>query len=256
MITNLTSPPRISIGMPVYNGENFISAALESILSQSFPAFELIIADNASTDATPQLCQAYARRDKRIRYHRNPVNVGAAKNYNRVFALSAGQYFKWAAHDDLLAPTYVQRCVECLDQDPGVVLSFPRITYIDEDGRALKSQGNDLSLMHAGASARLHDFVSFQRVSPDIVWSVFGLIRREALLKTGLIGNYNASDQVLVMELLLLGKFKQLPENLYFRREHAQASMTRHKSEKARLAWFDPSIKKRVVWAHWNLFFK
>ncbi len=256
MNATAANKPCVSIGMPVYNGENFVGEALDSILSQTFTDFELVISDNASTDATQEICQAYASHEKRIRYYRNQSNIGAAKNYNRVVELSAGQYFKWAAHDDVIAPTHLERCIASLERDPDIVLSFPRITYIDERGRVMSKQNNDQSLMNEDAVKRTHHFINFQRRSKDIFWSVFGLIRREALMQTNLIGSYNASDQVLLMELLLLGKFKQVPENLYFRREHPQASMTRYKSEKSRLAWFDPTVKTRVVWPHWNLFFK
>ena len=99
--------PRVSIGLPVYNGENFLEFALDSILGQTFQDFELIISDNASTDATESICRRYAAKDSRIRYYRNPNNQGAAQNYNRVFALARGEYFKWAAHDDVCKPNYL-----------------------------------------------------------------------------------------------------------------------------------------------------
>src|SRR3954470_1068595 len=93
--------PRVSIGLPVYNGQRFLAPAVSSLLAQTFADFELVICDNASTDDTEAICRRFAERDPRVRYHRNEQNVGAAPNFNRALALSTGQYFKWAAHDDL-----------------------------------------------------------------------------------------------------------------------------------------------------------
>ena len=103
--------PRVSIGMPVYNGEEFLERALDSLLAQSFSDFELIISDNASQDKTQEICLRYAARDPRVKYYRNETNIGAAENFNRVFALSSGEYFKWAGHDDSWTPDYLERCV-------------------------------------------------------------------------------------------------------------------------------------------------
>ena len=114
--------PLVSIGMPVYNGENFVKGALDSILAQTFQDFELIISDNASTDKTKEICQKYAAKDQRITLLCNEKNVGAAKNYNRTFYASSGKYFMWLAHDDLIATEYLERCVEILEQNPSIVL--------------------------------------------------------------------------------------------------------------------------------------
>ena len=115
--------PRVTIGLPVYNGQNYLVETLESLLAQTYTDFELVISDNASTDRTEAICRQYAAGDARIRYYRNDENIGASANYNRAFELGRGEYFKWAAHDDLLAPTYLERCVEVLDANPDVVLA-------------------------------------------------------------------------------------------------------------------------------------
>ena len=98
----MSKPPRISIGMPVYNGEQFLAGALDSVLTQDFEDFELIISDNASEDGTQKICLDYAARDRRIRYYRNEMNIGGSRNHSRVFELSAAEYFKWAHYDDWL----------------------------------------------------------------------------------------------------------------------------------------------------------
>ncbi len=112
-MSNLT--PKVSVGMPVYNGAETLPAALDSLLAQTYTDFEVLINDNASTDATEAICRAYAARDSRIRYERNSANLGAAGNFNRVFERARGAYFKWFACDDLLAPDYLAECVAALE---------------------------------------------------------------------------------------------------------------------------------------------
>src|SRR5690242_6344650 len=102
-----TTSPKVSIGLPVYNGERFLAEAIDSVLAQTFTDFELIISDNASTDRTPEICKAYAEKDSRIRYYRNEENQGASWNFNRVFELSRGMCFQWLAHDDYIAPGFL-----------------------------------------------------------------------------------------------------------------------------------------------------
>lgn len=98
--------PKVSVGLPVYNGEKYLPQAIKSLLAQTFAEFELIICDNASTDRTQEISRTFTKRDQRIRYHRNPNNLGAAANFNLSFRLSSGEYFKWAA-DDLCAPEFL-----------------------------------------------------------------------------------------------------------------------------------------------------
>ena len=131
------SQPRVSIGLPIYNAEQFLEETLRSLLSQTVPDFELIITDNASTDNTQNICQAYAARDDRIRYYRNEQNIGCDPNFNRVFSLSRGKYFKWAAFDDVCAPNFLEVCLEVLDNEPQVILCYPKTKLIDLEGKFL-----------------------------------------------------------------------------------------------------------------------
>src|SRR2546425_9420098 len=93
--------PQVSVGLPVYNGERYLAEALDSLLTQSYEDFELIICDNASTDRTGEIARSYAAKDKRVRYARNDKNLGAGGNFRRGFALASGEYFRWAASDDV-----------------------------------------------------------------------------------------------------------------------------------------------------------
>jgi glycosyltransferase involved in cell wall biosynthesis len=132
----MAAPP-VSIGLPVYNGEKYLSLALDSLLAQDYGDFELIIADNASTDRTAEICRQYADRDRRIRFARNDRNLGAVENFNNVFRLSSGEYFMWAAHDDLWHPSYISRCLGALRQDARVVLCASAVEFIGESGNKL-----------------------------------------------------------------------------------------------------------------------
>ena len=116
--------PRVTVGVPVFNGELFVAETLNSLLKQTFSDLEIVISDNASTDRTQEICRAYAARDWRVRYYRNDVNRGAAWNHNRVFELARGEFFKWSAADDLCAPEFLTLCVAALDRDPAAVMSI------------------------------------------------------------------------------------------------------------------------------------
>src|SRR5680860_1035425 len=130
-------PVKVSVGMPVYNGEKYVGAALECLLSQTLTDFELIISDNASTDRTESICRSYAARDSRVRYFRNEQNTGGTANFNRVLELASSEYFKWACHDDLHAPTYLEQCAGILDRNPSFVLCHSKTRHIDSNGVSL-----------------------------------------------------------------------------------------------------------------------
>jgi glycosyltransferase involved in cell wall biosynthesis len=246
-----TTTPRVSIGLPVFNGERFLEETLGSLLSQTYPDFELIISDNASTDQTEAICRAYAAKDRRVLYSRYEKNLGAARNYNRVFELSRGEYFKWAAADDLCAPNFLQQCVDTLDREPQAVVCYAKTKIIDECGKILCGDNNSLNLQSPVARQR---FLQFLRAVGECN-AVFGLIRSAALKRTRLIGNYIASDTCLLAELSLYGKMVEIPEYLFFRRDHPRAS-SRNRSQDQQLEFFDPKLKGRVVLPKWRRVFE
>ena len=241
--------PRITVGLPVYNGARFLRETIESILSQTYVDFELVISDNASTDGTQEIGRAYAEKDQRIRYVRNKTNLGASKNFNSVFDLSSGEYFKWAAHDDVCAPNFLLRCVEILDREPSVVLCYPRQIDIEENGQVLRENPYELNTNLATPQERFAEVIRFWRGAP----AIWGVIRRGVLKKTPLIGYYYASDLVLLAELALYGQFYEVPEDLLFHRDHQSRSVydtTRHSVR----AWLDPTKAKRITFPMWRWF--
>jgi len=129
--------PRLSIGIPVYNGQEYLPELLESLLIQTFEDFEILICDNASNDRTGDICREFERRDRRVHYTCNERNLGAVANFNRVFEISTAPLFKWAAHDDLYHSDYLSECIRVLDANPDVVLAHSGTAFIDDQGRKL-----------------------------------------------------------------------------------------------------------------------
>lgn len=246
---NHNSVPVVSIGLPVYNGQRYLRSALDSLLSQNFRDFELIISDNASSDATPEICREYVALDHRIRYYRNEQNIGAAPNYNRVFELARGMYFKWMAHDDMLAPTYLERCVAVLDANPGVVLCHSKTVFIDENDQVIGYDEDSLHFRHPSVFARYHAYL---RVARNWINAVFGVMRTDVLRKTVLIGSYSSSDMILLADLILRGEFYEVPEYLFLRRDHEAASVQSNRDYQMRQVWFNPQNRGKIELTHWR----
>ncbi len=239
--------PKVSIGLAVYNGEDYLDEAIQSILNQTFTDFELIISDNASTDSTPEICKKYLAVDKRIRYSCNPTNIGGANNENLTFQLSRGQYFRWAAHDDVLAPELLEKCVAVLDRCPEVVLCLTGITAIDEHGTRTaqysRNNGKDTC-----------PYRRFKTISgaKDFLEETYGLMRSDILKKTRLQLNFTASDRNLMCEIGLYGPFYLIDEPLFYKRFHAKNTYVNWRT---RMEWFDKAYHGKIVFPFWMQFF-
>lgn len=233
----MDTTPRISIGLPVYNAEKYLRCALDSILSQTFTDFELIISDNASTDSTPEICEQYANIDSRIRYCRNEKNLGAAENFNKVFRLARAKYFKWIAYDDVCLPSFLEKCIEVLDRNPDIALCYPKTVLIDEDGNEIKKYDDRLHMMEKAPHERLRHYLT----KVNLANAVFGVIRTSVLRDTRLLGKYFGADYILLMELCLRGKFFEVQDHLFLRRDHERNSRRLPRKEIA--VWWDSSRK-------------
>lgn len=242
-----TEVPCVSIGLPVFNGEKYLEQSIQSILSQTYQDFELIISDNASTDSTAEICQKYAALDPRVHYSRNSTNIGGASNHNLTFRLSRGKYFRWAAHDDMLAPELIKKCVEILDSNSSVVLCHTAYFEIDEHNNHIKTVSRS-----NGTSPKPHERFGNIAGSQDFLEEIYGLIRSEALRKTRLQLNYTASDRTLMCELSLYGRFQDIPEPLFYKRFHPGNVYLDWRS---RMAWFDDKYVGKIVFPFWVQFF-
>jgi glycosyltransferase involved in cell wall biosynthesis len=217
-------------------------------LSQTYRNIELTISDNASTDATPAICAHYASLDRRIRYSRLSDNIGAVPNHNRVFSLATGKYFMWASHDDLLLPSYVDRCVECLEKDASAVLAYTKMSIIDETGRVQRLMVESHLADAPRAAERFREFTHLT----SILEAFYGLIRTEVLEKTMLHLPHPGSDRLLLAELSLRGRFVQIPEYLFKRRFHAGSSTRTLPDIRQRYSSLVPALKRKRMFPHWG----
>jgi glycosyltransferase involved in cell wall biosynthesis len=227
--------PRLTIGLPVFNGERFLSQSLDDLLAQSFQDFELIISDNASTDSTADICAAYAARDPRIRYVRQPVNIGSAPNHNAVVDLARGEYFKWASDDDRYRPTLLASCIAELDTHPEVVLCHAWEAFIGEDNTTILPVPYRLETADPRASVRLRSLL-YVSGGDDI----YGVIRTDVLRRVSAHGSYHHADRTFVAALALQGPFRQVPEVLYLRRDHPGRTERSADGRRSRAAILDP----------------
>lgn len=237
----MTAVPRLSIGLPVYNGEQYLSEALDALLGQSYTDFELIISDNASSDGTADICHRYAARDPRIRYIRQPRNIGAAPNHNLVFREARGELFKWASHDDLYAPDLLRRCVEALDAHPDVVLAHAGTATIDGAGTLTETYDYQLVTGSPRAPERFRSML-FAPGGDDF----YGVIRAAVLRRVAPHGSYHHADRTFVTEIGLHGPFHQVPELLYFRRDHPDRAERAKPTKRTRCANLDPRRTDRL----------
>jgi hypothetical protein len=243
---------RVSIGLPVFNGERFVSSAIESVLAQTFGDFELIVSDNGSTDATPEIVARYASADERIRVLRHAETKGARWNFYTAFGAARGELFAWLASDDEWAPTFLERCVEALDAEPTASLAFSHVSYVDEQGQQTGSR----EMVMRVASERLHE----RLWDVLMVWHdclpVFGVMRRDVLARTGLIGPYASGDHLLIAEMVIAGQFAIVDEHLFRSRLHGGQSISTYDvwvDHHAYAEWFEKTAPGRVSFPQWRL---
>ncbi|MEU1594115.1 glycosyltransferase family 2 protein [Streptomyces sp. NPDC005708] len=237
----MTAHPRLSIGLPVYNGEEYLAEALDALLGQTYEDFELLISDNASTDGTADICRRYAARDSRIRYTRLPRNIGAAPNHHRVFAESRGELFKWVSHDDLYARDLLRACVEALDERPEVVLAHAGEAVIDGDSQVRVPYEYGLATDSPRPSERFRSML-FEPGGDDM----YGVVRAEVLRRVKPLDSYHHADRVFTAEIGLHGPFHQVPEVLYFRRDHPTRAERAHPGKRSRCVNLDPRRAGRL----------
>ena len=128
-----TNQVKITIGIPVYNGEEFLEEKITSILNQDFTNFELIISDNASTDSTKEICSKFATNDKRVKFFSHEKNLGATWNFNFILKKARGEYFMWTSADDKILPEFYEKNIEILEKNPTIVCSASQVKYFGKN---------------------------------------------------------------------------------------------------------------------------
>ena len=262
-------PARVCIGIPVYNGEAYVAQTIEAALAQTWSDLEVVIGDNASTDGTAAVCQEYAARDPRVRYVRFEEHVGVAASFTRTFGLCRSELFKWAASDDLFAPTFVERCVEVLDAHPDAVVCYTAAAVCDADGQIVAVDPFMLDLATPSASQRFRRLV----LAPPKhhgAHEQYGVIRAAALARAGGLSTAVYGDRVTLAHLTLQGRLLRIDDVLFFNRDHEGRSQ-REGRRPARLGsvltrplgpgpwppseFWDPSRRGRIVFPEWSLAF-
>ena len=237
----MRAAPRLSIGLPVYNGEKYLAESLGALLGQSYEDFELIISDNASTDGTAEICRRYLKQDSRIRYIRQPRNIGAAPNHNFVVGQARGELFKWASADDFYGRDLLKCCVDALDENTRVVLAHTWTALIDNSGRVTEAIEYPLATASSRAPDRFRSLL-YGKAGDDS----YGVIRAEVLRRTSLHDSYHHADRTITAEFVLHGPFYQVPDWLYFRRDHPDRAERARPTVRARCANLDPRRADRL----------
>lgn len=252
--------PLVSVGLPVHNGERYIREAIDSVLAQTVQDLELIVCDNASTDGTEAICREYAARDPRVRYARNPENLGAARNFNLAFELARSPYFKWIAADDALEPRFLERTLERLEREPDTVAVGTGYLVVNEVDGGTTQPAYDHEFAAPRPSQRLRKFFDRPTGSEHPVWAV---VRAPVLAETGLFQPFIGADFYIVACLLLRGRVGQIPEPLNRLRVHQQAYSLALRREnagrdnmqgRAEASWWDPERRHGRLWMpQWHL---
>ena len=235
---------KLTIGVPVFNGERYLAETLRSLLEQSVSDFAVLVSDNGSTDGSADIAARFARDDARVTVQRHGQNRGAAWNYNWLVGATTTEFFKWSGADDLYAPDYVERCLDRMEHDASrPVLVYPRTRLIDADGAEIRDYHDGLDLRDLDPRMRLDRLLR----NLGLANAVFGLLRTDVLRRTPLIAAYNDSDVVLLLDLCLRGPFVEVPEVLFFRRMHAAQAYQANTTAREVRAWFDPSARGRFL---------
>jgi glycosyltransferase involved in cell wall biosynthesis len=234
--------PRLTIGLPVYNGARFIEQALEALLGQSFEDFTLVISDNASTDETGDICQRYANQDSRIRYFRQPRNIGLSPNHNFTLDQADTEFFKWASHDDLYARDLLKLCVEALDERPDIVQAHSWSARIDGSNNLIETVEYSLSTSSPRPSERFRS-VLFDVGGDDD----YGVVRTRVLRSVKPHASHHHAGTTQVAEIALRGPFYQVPQWLYFRRQHAEQAEFKYAGVRDNCANMDPRRANRIL---------
>lgn len=263
----MVAAPPLTIGIPVYNGARYVREAIEASLGQTDVDLEVVVADNASTDATAEICRDLASRDSRVRYVHFDEHLGVAGSYSRTFGLCTTDYFKWAASDDLFHPTFAAKALSVLRSRPDAVLCYSEAAVIDSSGRRLRKDDYVLELDRVPASTRFRRVVMAPPKRHG-AHEQYGVIRSAALRRTGLMSTHVYGDRVLLAQLSLLGSFVRLPEVLFYNREHegrSQRAGRRHSRPGSKLTkplgagpwppseFWDPRRTGRIVFPEWDL---
>lgn len=203
----------LTVGLPVYNGARTLRETLDALLAQTYPSFEVLVSDNASTDSTPQILAEYVERDERVKVLRQPENRGAIANLQIVLERARTPLFTWFGADDLCAPTYLERARAVLLANPGAIIAAADVCTIDERGnpRRVSEQLHTVGLSVG------------QRVNRHLAtygwYASYGVARRDLLLRFGPFETRFGTDVIRTTQWILAADVVRVPEPLFLFRE-------------------------------------
>ncbi|MEV2270949.1 glycosyltransferase family 2 protein [Nonomuraea africana] len=240
--------PEIGLGLCVYNGEPYLSESLASILGQRDADFELVIADNCSTDATEEICREAARNDPRVRYLRRERNVGVIATHNQIIGETRGEFFAWVTSDDQYSSDRLALLAAALREQPDAAMAFSGAEEVDGEGKLIEVWRNTAPTDHPDPVRRLHS----KLVHYDETLQFYGLMRRSVLERAMPLQPIVACDRVLIAQLALLGPLIAVNEPLLWHRNHAgsvsraNASRTfrRREAPHENPRWFLPNVEE------------
>jgi glycosyltransferase involved in cell wall biosynthesis len=242
--------PLVSVGVPVYNGDDYLRQALDGLLAQDLDDFEVIVCDNASTDSTPEIAKEYVAADRRFRYHRNEQNLGLSGNFNKAFQLARGKYFKWAAHDDLHPPQALRVSTTVLEHDPAAVICASAVAIMDDDGEVFDEFHPTADLRSAPPHIRFHRLMwTMEETHP-----LFAVMRSDALRRTPLYQPFVGGDRVLLAQMALMGPIWQVPEVLHYYRQPRMSTAARQRTDRpSQAVILDPANEGKLPSRTWRL---
>ncbi len=227
--------PKVSIGMPVYNGERLLRRALDALVSQDFADFELIVSDNASTDSTADICATYARFDSRIRYTRQATNIGPAANFRYVLEQANAPLYMWAAHDDVWQPQFLSANYDVLATQNDVTLSISEVEFVNEDGHIINFVTPGTTPLLKDPRQNLIDYLD----DPAGNSRFYGLHRTEVIRQCYPQERAMwAHDWLVMARTLKFGKHFQVPGCLFQRSPDGASSDAERLIRKYHKSWF------------------
>jgi glycosyltransferase involved in cell wall biosynthesis len=259
--TDAPRSPRVALGMTLYNKAEYLREALDSLLTQTYGDFLLVLLDDASHDGTEAIAREYEARDPRVRYFRHAERQAMIATWSEVAGIArrecpSAEYFAWVSDHDRWHPQWLARLVETLDADPGAVLAYPQTRRLEREGSEIDKRPR-LFETTAGAD-RQERWRQFCRYGIGAGDMVYGLMRFEALRTAGTFRRVLRPDRLLIAELTLIGHIRQVPETLWFRRNVGNASIERQPQTLVRAGdeprWFTapPAFQHAVVlWRHY-----
>lgn len=207
----------VSVGLPVYNGGRYLRETLESLVTQTYPNYEIIVSDNASDDETESICREFAARDPRVRYYRAEQNLGPFWNYKRVYELARGEYFMWHAHDDLRHPRCLELCVEAFRRNPDAVMCCMDAVLIDDEGREF-TDVPPYYRIYTATGATVYDRI--RHIAQSKIGTDFYSLFKTSIIPETRFGKIQVwgGDTVFIAEVCMRGNVIAVPEKLFYYR--------------------------------------